>query len=43
MVGDKDVLFIREPSPGKVVDGQIQWALLLALKNSILNNELSVD
>jgi hypothetical protein len=43
MVAEGEVYFLREPSHGTVVDGQIQWALLLALKNCILNNELSVD
>ncbi len=43
MVADNEVHFLREPSPGKVVNGQIHWALLLALKNCILNNELTVD
>lgn len=43
MFADNEVYFLREPSPPKIIDGQIQWALLLALKNCILNNELSVD
>ena len=43
MVADDEVHFLLEPPPGKFVDGQIQWALLLALKNCILNNELSAD
>ena len=43
MVADDDVHFIREPAHGKVATGQIEWALLLALKNCILKNDLSVD
>jgi hypothetical protein len=43
MVADEEVHFVCEPSATKIVDGQIQWALLLALKNCILNNELSAD
>lgn len=43
MVADNDVHFIREPAPGNVTTGQMQWALLLALKNCILKNDLSAD
>lgn len=43
MVADEDVHFIREPAQGNITTGQIQWALLIALKNCILNNELSAD
>jgi hypothetical protein len=43
LFSENDVHFVREPVPKKVAAGQIQWALLLALKNCILNNELSVD
>jgi len=35
--------FIKEPSPTTVAEGQIQWALLLALKSGILNNSVVVD
>ena len=35
--------FIKEPSPSTVAEGQIQWALLLALKSGILNNSVVVD
>ncbi len=38
-----DVHFIKEPTPRGVADGQIDWALLLALKNCILNNVMTVD
>lgn len=42
-VADGDVLFIKEPTGRKITEGQIDWALLLALKNCILNNSLTVD
>lgn len=38
-----DVHFTREPSDVPVSNGQIQWALLLALKNGILNDSFCVD
>lgn len=38
-----DIHFIKEPSPPTIAEGQIQWALLLALKNGILSNTLQVD
>ena len=38
-----DLHFIKEPSPTTVAEGQIQWALLLALKAGILNNTIIVD
>jgi len=34
---------IKEPSHGQAARGQIEWALLLALKNGILNNSLKAD
>lgn len=43
MVADNEVHFVREPTSEKIADGQINWALLLALKNCVLNNDLSVD
>jgi hypothetical protein len=43
MVADGDVHFVREPGRVKITDGQMQWALLLALKNCILKNSLTVD
>ena len=43
MIEDGDVHFIREPKATKVARGQIEWALLLALKNGYLKNEMSVD
>ena len=42
-VEDGEAHFTREPSHGKVARGQIEWALLLALQNGILNNSLTVD
>ncbi|HUW94452.1 MAG TPA: hypothetical protein VMW58_01580 [Anaerolineae bacterium] len=38
-----EVHFIREPSPSKVAEAQIQWALLLALKSGMLENTIVVD
>lgn len=35
--------FIKEPEHGQAAKGQIEWALLLALKNGILNNTLKAD
>ncbi len=43
LVTDQEVHFIREPQTKKVIEGQMQWSLLLALKNAILNNALTVD
>lgn len=40
---DGDVHFIREPGHGNVAKGQMEWALLLALKSAVLNNEFSAD
>ncbi|MGA2534051.1 MAG: hypothetical protein ABSG19_13565 [Candidatus Aminicenantales bacterium] len=40
---DDDVHFIKEPKTTNSALGQIQWALLLALKNGILKNNFSVD
>ena len=42
-VEDGEVHFTREPSHSTVARGQIEWALLLALQNAILNNSLTVD
>ncbi len=43
MFEDAQIRFIREPSPAKVAQGQIEWALLLALKNAFEKNEFTVD
>ena len=40
---DGDLHFIREPRPKRVTEGQMEWALLLALKNAILNNSMATD
>lgn len=42
-VADGEVHFLREPAPGKIAQGQVQWALLLALKNGLSTNSFSVD
>lgn len=38
-----EVHFIKEPSPKGITTGQMEWALLLALKNAIEKNSLSTD
>ena len=35
--------FVQEPKTQKIARGQIEWALLLALKNGVEKNVLSVD
>jgi hypothetical protein len=40
---DGEVHFLREPSPTTTAKGQMQWALLYALKNAIENNSFSLD
>lgn len=40
---DHEIYFIREPKPAKVSQGQIEWALLSALKNAIDGNGFTVD
>lgn len=40
---DDDVHFVQEPTTQKIARGQIEWALLLALRNGIVSNALSVD
>ena len=40
---DGQVHFIKEPHPKGITTGQMEWALLLALKNAILNDSLSTD
>lgn len=42
-VADGDVHFLREPTTSTVAQGQTEWALLLALRNGILSNSISVD
>ncbi len=43
MYEDGEVHFVQEPKTGKIARGQIEWALLLALKNGIATNAISVD
>jgi hypothetical protein len=38
-----EVHFIKEPHPKGITTGQMEWALLLALKNAILKDSLSTD
>jgi len=43
MFQDEQIHFLREPSSSKIAQGQIEWALLLALKNAFEKNEFIVD
>lgn len=43
MFDEGEVHFLREPQGQRVATGQIEWALLLALKNGIENNRLAAD
>lgn len=43
MYADEEVHFLREPSKMKVAQGQMVWALLLALKNAILIDKMEAD
>ncbi len=43
MFDDGEIHFLREPAPAKIAQGQIEWALLLALKNAFEKNEFAVD
>jgi hypothetical protein len=38
-----EIHFLKEPKHTRIAQGQIEWALLLALKRGILSNELSTD
>jgi hypothetical protein len=40
---DDEVHFIQEPKPAKLSQGQMEWALLSALKNAIEDNAFIVD
>ncbi len=42
-VENGEVTFIQEPHPPKIRDGQLEWSLLLALKNAILKNVFEAD
>lgn len=41
--GDGTVEFIREPAAQQMSTGQIEWALLLALRNAIESDRMEVD
>jgi len=43
MFDEDEAHFIREPEGLKVAKGQMEWALILALKNGIENNRLTAD
>jgi hypothetical protein len=43
MYEDNEVHFLKEPTTQKIARGQIEWSLLLALKNGIATNNFSVD
>lgn len=43
LVDGDDVHFVREPAHGTVAKGQMEWALLLALRQAIQANEFSTD
>lgn len=43
LIENGEVHFIREPKVEKNATAQIQWTLLLALKEALLNGELAVD
>ncbi len=40
---DEELHFIKEPAAEVVSKGQIEWALLIALKNGILGNSMACD
>lgn len=42
-VADGEVHFLKEPTPDKISKGQVQWALLLALKSAVSSNTFVVD
>lgn len=43
MYDSSDVHFIKEPHDVGIAKGQNEWALLLALKNAIVNDSLTTD
>jgi uncharacterized protein with HEPN domain len=43
MYEEGEVHFVQEPKTGKIARGQIEWALLIALRNAITSNSFSVD
>jgi len=40
---DNEVHFVREPTTHTIARGQIEWALLVALRNGITTNNFAVD
>jgi hypothetical protein len=38
-----EVNFVQEPHPSGIREGQLEWSLLMALKNGILKNVLEAD
>jgi len=43
MFADGEAHFLKEPNTRQVTLGQFQWALMLALKNAVLNDALTTD
>lgn len=43
LVEDGEVHFVQVPHPTKIREGQLEWSLLLALKNAILKNAMEAD
>lgn len=43
LYADGEIHFLKEPTTGKIAEGQMDWALLVALKNGILSNDLAAD
>jgi hypothetical protein len=43
MFEDGEIHFLKEPTTHTIARGQIEWALLIALKNGFTENSLSVD
>ena len=43
IVEDDQVHFVQTPQTKSIIDGQMSWSLLLALKNAILKNALETD
>jgi hypothetical protein len=43
MFEDGEVHFVQEPTTKIIAHGQIEWSLLIALKNAIEQNSFSID
>ena len=43
LYADGEIHFLREPTTGRIAQGQMEWALLIALKNGVCFNDLSAD